>query len=207
MLDRMASITAQPITASNLQERRRAGVTVGTALALVVFLVTFHIPSWGVKQRENMPQPVVSQEDLPNFHAVHAYLFRGGAPTLSGMRKLKALGVKTIVDFRLRPSTLSAERYYVELLGMRYVNLPIPNTSIPSPSKHLQFLSIVDAARTDPAQGPVFVHCSHGSDRTGYLIAWWRFNRDHWSLAEAFAEMLQYGWIIHRLQPNTKPPE
>lgn len=86
---------------------------------------------------------------------------------------------------------------------MSYVSLPMGNF-IPSVQKQKRFLDIVSRAATDPAAGPVFVHCSHGSDRTGYLTALWRVQHDHWSIAEAAIEMFQYGFLVHKLAPNER---
>ena len=36
--------------------------------------------------------------ELPNFHQVNPQLYRGGQPKNAGLRKLKDLGVKTIVN-------------------------------------------------------------------------------------------------------------
>lgn len=36
------------------------------------------------------------------------------------------------------------------------------------------------------------VHCTHGQDRTGFIIGEYRVRVDHWSPAEAYAEMLAH---------------
>jgi protein tyrosine/serine phosphatase len=54
------------------------------------------------------------------------------------------------------------------------------------------FLDKVDAARKGDSPGPVFVHCAHGSDRTGCLVGIWRVVNDGWGYDEAYAEMRKY---------------
>ena len=41
--------------------------------------------------------------------------------------------------------------------------------------------------------GPVFVHCQHGCDRTGTIVACYRIQHDRWSLALAMHEAERYG--------------
>jgi len=50
------------------------------------------------------------------------------------------------------------------------------------------------SAMTDPANQPVFVHCSRGTDRTGVVMAVYRMEVDGWSEAEAEAEMEAFGF-------------
>ena len=38
--------------------------------------------------------------ELPNFHQINPQLYRGGQPQDGGLRRLKELGVKTIVNLR-----------------------------------------------------------------------------------------------------------
>ena len=41
----------------------------------------------------------------------------------------------------------------------------------------------------DPARAPLLLHCEHGSDRTGYLIAMYRVVIEGWERERAIAEM------------------
>ena len=44
--------------------------------------------------------------DLPNFHPVGPGIWRGAAPTEAGLRHLKAMGIKTVIDLRIAPKTV-----------------------------------------------------------------------------------------------------
>jgi len=50
------------------------------------------------------------------------------------------------------------------------------------------------ALMADPANQPVYVHCRHGQDRTGIVVAAYRMKQQGWSLADAEAEMQAYGF-------------
>ena len=196
----MLSIADQ-IAQSNAQ-RLQASPTARNLLAVGVFLLTFHLP--GLTRAIEAPRQnvVVVSSELPRFDQVHSYLWRGAAPTFAGIDALKKLGVKTIVDLRRTPQRIEEEHKYCDLIGINYVSLPMGDF-IPPVGKQKAFLKIVSDAAQNSQAAPVFLHCSHGSDRTGYLTALWRFTHDHWCAAEAITEMLQHGFLVHKIEPNT----
>lgn len=139
--------------------------------------------------------------DLPNFHVVHDYLLRGGEPSEQGLKDLKSLGVDVIVDLRAPTGKAQAEKAQAKALGMQYINLPM--TSRPPTEQQVNtFLKTVDEksqlkrlpASTTGEKYPhsVFVHCAHGSDRTGCMVGIWRVSRDHWTYPHAYQEMRKY---------------
>ena len=170
-------------------------------LAIAVFVLTFHTPQLQRQVEPPLPQASVTPADLPRFHQVHSYFWRGAAPSFAGLDELKKLGVRTVIDLRRSNDRIAEERKYCGLIGMNYVSLPLGDF-VPSLSKQREFMFIINDAATHPANGPVFLHCSHGSDRTGFLTALWRVQHDHWSILEAGAEMLQYGFFVHKFEKN-----
>lgn len=51
-------------------------------------------------------------------------------------------------------------------------------------------------------RGAVLVHCYHGADRTGIIIAFYRIIYQNWSIEEAKKEMMQGGYGYHPLFKN-----
>ena len=131
------------------------------------------------------------QADLPNFHVVHSFLFRGGEPTPAGLKQLQRMGVKTIIDLRAHPEMVRQESEQARALGMQYINLPM-SSKAPTSRQIGTFITTVSQAEKAPDRGAVFVHCAHGSDRTGCLIGIWRVSREGWSYDQAYKEMRQY---------------
>ncbi|SRR5579875_885916 len=129
--------------------------------------------------------------DLPNFHEVHPYLFRGGQPSPAGLKRLKEMGVATIIDLRAKPEQVYQESSQARALGLRYINLPMSSRA-PTGKQVRTFLKEVDNAASGRSAGPVFVHCAHGSDRTGCLVGIWRVTHDRYSYDEAYQEMRKY---------------
>jgi protein tyrosine/serine phosphatase len=132
---------------------------------------------------------MISERDIPNFHVVHPYLWRGAAPTEEGLRVLKASGVRTIIDLRISPKKVAAERRLVEAMGLRFINLPMSGD--PPTTRQIEtFL----ATSTSAEQQPVFIHCQHGADRTGTLLGIYRERVEGWDFDRAYKEMRRYGF-------------
>jgi protein tyrosine/serine phosphatase len=131
------------------------------------------------------------KQDLPNFHEVHPYLYRGGEPTKAGLLKLKEMGIATIIDLRGSPEQVYNEEREAKALGMKTVNLPM-SSKAPTNKQVKTFLSQVESAAAASSSGPVFVHCAHGSDRTGCMVGIWRVTHEGWNYDKAYQEMRRY---------------
>jgi protein tyrosine/serine phosphatase len=135
-----------------------------------------------------------SQEKvLPNFHKVNEHLYRGAQPLSGGMRLLAAQGIRTIVNLRGEDEGTRAEEQDARAAGLRYFNVPMQGLSRPTDEQVERVLSIIN----DSQNWPVFVHCNHGKDRTGTIIACYRISHDGWTSEKAKAEAKHYGmsWV------------
>ena len=141
---------------------------------------------------------LVSLPGLPSIGRVELGIFRGAQPEPEGYATLKAIGIRTVVNFRQR----HGEREAVEAAGMRYVEIPMSFFMKADPSVVRKALSVM----TDPANEPVFLHCSRGVDRVGVVVAVYRMEVDGWSKEEAEAEMDALGFhkIWYRLKKTVK---
>jgi tyrosine-protein phosphatase SIW14 len=126
---------------------------------------------------------------VENFARVNPTLYRGGQPTEEGLKQLKAMGIKTVIDFRSHHST----RKQVEAAGMTPVEIPLKADlgSVPPDDDALKkFFEVV----LDPARQPVYIHCAFGKDRTGTMAAVYRLEVDGWTPDEALQEMEAFGY-------------
>jgi protein-tyrosine phosphatase len=133
-------------------------------------------------------------KDIPNFHEVHPWLFRGGQPTREGISKLYDMGVRTVVDLRTDPDQIASEQQLCQQQGMNFVSIPLSASRPPSNHAINKFLSVINSAHQNGANGSVFVHCHHGCDRTGVMVAIYRMQNDHFTYDQAKNEMLKYGF-------------
>src|SRR5258708_9661462 len=130
--------------------------------------------------------PAFSNIHIRNFGKMDDRFYRGAQPDESDYKDLKALGIKTIID--LQDSPTNYEKRDVEALGMRYVNIPMTDSSYPKEKQISVFLKLVN----DPATGKFFAHCAGGRHRTGVMGAVYRFNVNHWNFDQVYAEMKDY---------------
>ncbi|MBW2527856.1 MAG: tyrosine-protein phosphatase [Deltaproteobacteria bacterium] len=120
-------------------------------------------------------------------------LYRGAQPTAAGMAELSRLGVRTVVNLR----KLSSDRDLMGALPLDYEHLGMTAWD-PDDEEVVAFLKIA----TDPARQPVFVHCKHGADRTGLVVAVYRVVVEGWSKQAAIREMTDGGYGFHSIWQN-----
>ena len=127
--------------------------------------------------------------DLPNFHQTAPGIWRGAAPTDTGLKQLKAMGVKTIIDLRIAPKTVKKEGVTARAMGFNFINLPM-GSDPPTPKEVSTLLATLKQA----PQTPVYVHCQHGADRTGCMIGIYRVTQQGWTFPQAYTEMRRDGF-------------
>ena len=123
----------------------------------------------------------INAPPLENFYRVTPELYRGAQPDAAGMRKLKELGIKTVVNLRLMHS--DADEIGDLDIGSEHIRI---DTLKPEMDELVRFLQIA----TDPNRTPVFVHCMRGIDRTGLATAVYRIVICGWTKSQAEDEML-----------------
>ena len=143
----------------------------------------------GILTLNVLAQNEVRYSELPNFHQINSQLYRGAQPKAGGLKTLKTIGIKTIVNLRGKGEGTEAESQEARALGMRYYNIPLPEFSRPNDKQVQQVLDLINAAENQP----VFVHCRHGEDRTGTIIACYRITHDGWTAAQAKREAQERG--------------
>lgn len=134
----------------------------------------------------------LNSKDLPNFHQVNENFYRGGQPTIEGIKQLAKLGIKTVINFRDPDGKVRREKEISESLGMKFFN---PHLSNWFKSKDSDILKILEIIQT-PDNQPVFIHCKRGADRTGTVVALYRMIYENWTAKEANkeAKLLGLGW-------------
>lgn len=132
------------------------------------------------------------EKSLPRFYQVNEHLYRGAQPLPGGMERLAILGIKTVINLRGNDG-VPAEETEAQQARLRYFNIPLPGLSAPKDQQVDQILAIIN----DPKNWPVFVHCNHGKDRTGTIVAVYRITHDGWTGDEAKAEAKRFGlsWV------------
>ncbi len=132
--------------------------------------------------------------DIPAFSQVTDQIYRGGYPKPEGYARLKALGVKTIINLSDDTKYAAREKQLAKEYGLEVVSIPLSVYTWPEDEKVLKFLETVLA----PESQPVFVHCSNGRDRTGAMIAVYRTIVEGKGPKESYKEALDHGFWPYR---------
>ena len=80
------------------------------------------------------------------------------------------------------------------MTGLQYIPIPIDTWDIQDQTV-VNFLRVA----TDPNAAPVFVHCQHGADRTGTMVAAYRMVIQNQDRNKAILEMIHGGFGYHPL--------
>lgn len=126
-----------------------------------------------------------------NFGVVEeGKLYRGSQPTADEIENLYRRGVKTIV--KLNGTDLEMERSATGEFGIRLMEIPL-NALTVGTSKSCADVERAYEAITDPMNWPVYVHCDHGRDRTGFLVGLYRERVQGWTFPQVSDELARYG--------------
>jgi protein tyrosine/serine phosphatase len=134
------------------------------------------------------PRGVPAQQGINNFGKISDILYRGAQPDAVAMTNLSKLGIKTIINLREPDKSWQAEIEQARLHGIVFTNIPFKGLGSPNPEQVARALAAIEALPS-----PIFIHCQHGCDRTGTIIACYRIQHDKWSCDAALKEAELYG--------------
>ena len=135
---------------------------------------------------------MVQEDSIKNFLRVNKEFCTGGQPSLEQLEKLKADGVKAIINLR-QPTEYAAaeEEAKAKALGLRYFNIPVSPTD-PKDEQVTEFLNLTDDLQNRPA----FIHCRSAAR----VAAFWmirRVLRDGLKIEDAVKEAEKIGLGDH----------
>jgi tyrosine-protein phosphatase SIW14 len=131
----------------------------------------------------------VSPAGLYRFAQINDHLYRGAQPTPEGWKSLQKLGFHAVIDLRAAGLRSEREEKAVEACGMKYFSVPMRPLAAPTDTQVRTVLALIG----DSNNWPVFIHCEHGRDRTGTVIACYRIQYDRWPNERALREARDNG--------------
>ena len=166
---------------------------VSGALAKFVIAFTLFAGLAHAERPQNWAQPL-EVAGVPNLHQVDEHIYRSAQPKAPGLRKLEEqLGVRTVINLRNFNSDKSEIRD--TQLVLEEMNI---NTWDVRDEHVVRVLKIL----RDRSRGPFLVHCQHGADRTGLMMAMYRMVEQGWSREDALREMTRGGYGFHKTWRN-----
>ena len=117
-------------------------------------------------------------------------LYRSGQLSSEDLAKAcEQHGIKTIINLRTSKSSVQRAKRLLGPNGVWVVHIPMSPNTPPDADELNEFFSIMD----DPSHHPVLIHCAHGRDRTGVMVAMYRIRYQNWPPKKAYAEMESLG--------------
>lgn len=135
-------------------------------------------------------QPVIGF-DLGNFYRVSDDVYRSQQPDDEELRELEKAGFRSVLNLR---------EYYSddeEAGNLTLYRAPMDAGEISDAGMARALKVIAEAPK------PILVHCWHGSDRTGAVVAMYRMVFQNWPREKAIDEFVNGGYGYHKsFYPN-----
>ncbi len=128
-----------------------------------------------------------------NLYRIEDGLFRGAQPSVAGFRELAALGVRNVLDL----AGGSGDVRFVSDGTVKLFHVPMSAWGLRD-DLVLKALRIM----TEPENRPLMIHCAHGADRTGAIVALYRVVVQGWTKEQAVREMNEGGYHHNGLFRN-----
>ena len=128
-----------------------------------------------------------SAQETSRIVKVDEGIYRG--PRLDDLNELESLKIHTILNLEDNREAIRKESEAAKQLGMVMINIPMSGISRPKSADLLRAAKIIE----DQASYPIYVHCLHGRDRTGFVIATYKMIHHGWTVKKAYQEAVNYG--------------
>jgi tyrosine-protein phosphatase SIW14 len=133
----------------------------------------------------------VKAEHLKNFYQLDDKVYRSAQPNKKGFQELERLGIRNVLSFRDYHSDDDAKGTALKLYRIKMEAGDITDDKV------VEALRIIKQS-----EGPILIHCWHGSDRTGLISAMYRIVFQNWSKDDAIVELMKGGYGYHSLYKN-----
>lgn len=136
--------------------------------------------------------PVIGS-GLDNLYSLDSKVYRSEQPDRKSFARLEKFGIKEVLNLR---------QYHSDSDEAKHTNLKLHqikmNAGNIKPEQLFKALKIIKES-----EGPILIHCWHGSDRTGIVSASYRLVFQDWSKERAIQELKDGGYGYHaRFYPN-----
>jgi len=161
-------------------------------LLLIIFIICAPALAGELDRPSEWAVPV-QLSGVGNLYKINDNLYRSAQPTKQGMKNLKKLGIKTIINLRA---------FHSDTDEIRGTGLLDEELSVKT--WHIEDEDVIRVLRIirKKESGPFLIHCQHGADRTGVMSAMYRIVEQGWSKDEAIREMVYGGYGFHAIWSN-----
>ena len=120
-----------------------------------------------------------------NLHQMTPTLYRSGLPDSRALPLLEKLKIGTVINFLPESDATWLKTADIKQVQLTYRTNHVDDSDV---------LAALRAIQQAESNGPVLMHCKHGSDRTGLMAAMYRVVIQGWSKEDALNEMTLGGF-------------
>ena len=134
---------------------------------------------------------------VPNLYRVTDTLYRSAQPDSEGFRNLQSLGIRAVLSMRqtVNDVPLAAET------NLTLARVPMKSRYV-GEKNGAKVVQAMRDLRAGMQPGPILIHCHHGADRTGVIVALWRILYENWTRQQAIDELIEGGYGFHPIWAN-----
>lgn len=154
---------------------------------------------------------------VKRFRQVSPAIFAGGNPVSPatrdlGLEAIVQLGIATTINLQggdvdgtltgrfasylqkgENPIAIEREKNYFEKHGVTFYNFPLNSHAPKTAQEDLDIREALRLMHEATPEKPLFIHCQHGADRTGLLVALYRVIYEDVDPTIAYLEWVKYG--------------
>lgn len=154
-----------------------------TAFALILLLNFVNLEALNVNAKH------ISIGKLQNLYQVSDSVYRSEQPTKADFIALEQAGIKSVLNLRF----LHKDTDIINNSHLKFYHIPM----LAFYMDFHKFILAMKLIKTSPK--PILVHCQHGSDRTGAIIALYRIVFQNWTKQAAIRELKDGGFGYHTI--------
>ncbi|MCL2327226.1 MAG: dual specificity protein phosphatase family protein [Bacteroidetes bacterium] len=155
------------------------------------FLLCVSICTYSVAQRNPQWGEAVATNFAKNVYKIDTGVYRCAQPDSAAFAELAAMGITEIINLR---SFDTDKKYTQSGITFHHINMQ---------AEHCNYKKIVRVLQLiKNRNGAIAIHCKHGADRTGLIIALYRIVFQDWTKEEAIDELKNGGYNFHAIYGN-----
>lgn len=161
---------------------------------IVCLMAIGSVVSVSAQQKQKKWATPVEAKYIENFYLVDKGVYRSGQPTSDAFREMEQVGIKEVLNLR---------NYHSDKDEAEGTNIKLHRVAMDA--HDCEWDKLVEAVRiVKNRKGPIVIHCWHGSDRTGLVVALYRIVFQNWTKDEALDELENGGFGYHKIYGNIK---
>jgi tyrosine-protein phosphatase SIW14 len=134
----------------------------------------------------------INNDSLNNFYKINDSIYRSKQPNEISFQYLNNFGMKSILNLR----EIHSDGKKIKKLNLKEYRVPMNAASF----NNEKIIAALKIMKNSPK--PLVVHCKHGSDRTGVVIAMYRIVFENWEKEKAIEELSSGGYGFHTQYKN-----